>query len=223
MRYMGRHVSPRAKGRGARRFRRALPLALALLMAMAAVAWADHTVSLQFALSSDATKTAITSVTEGNDVDVIFQTNRSMGNAKLFQCFLRDADGNTLSEPGPVVACGIQNAEDPALPSGRWVELATAAGTASTTHVFDTSGLAGYVVGFLVQHSPLNHDEGVALVTANLTISQQPADGDGHPGCQGIENAYERVTGNNGASQSKGKGAEALERVAQRLGCDLSG
>ena len=41
MGWTGKHVAPRQKGKGLRRFGRAIPLALAFVLAMGAVAFAD--------------------------------------------------------------------------------------------------------------------------------------------------------------------------------------
>jgi hypothetical protein len=172
-----------------------------------------HTVTLNFNPASP--------VAEGTLVDVNFQTNRTQGNAKLFVCHLRSAQGATLPEYGAVSVCGIQNAEEPANVDGIWVALGTANETYLTTHVFNTAGLGGFTIGFLVQHPPLNETEGTALVTGDLVVNPT-GNGDGHPGCNGVENAYEKVTGNNGATKGQGKGAEALQKVAQKLGCDLT-
>jgi hypothetical protein len=204
---------------------RSLVVAVAAMALMAGPVLADHTVTLKFALTSDVDKTAITSVTEGNNVDVIFQTNRSSGNAKLFQCLVWTLADGFGTEPMAVSVCGqpenLENA--PAVDAtAAWKEIKTADGTNATTHQISTTGLGGKTLGFAAQHPPLNHEEpSNALVFADLVVNPVGGNGDGHPGCKGVENAYDQVTTNNGAAKGNGKAAAALQAVADKLGCDL--
>jgi hypothetical protein len=197
---------------------RSLILGVALLGLVAAPVAADHTVTLAFDPASP--------VVTGTVVDVNFQTNRSQGNAKLYQCFDRDpATGTIGTEPMPVAVCGMVedlNAAPLAAATGAWVETMTADATNLTTYVFDTDGFIG-TAGFAVQHPPLNHETGEQTF-ANLVVN--PAGngngGDRHPGCNGIENALERVTTNNGAAKGNGKAAEVLAVLADKFNCDVA-
>jgi hypothetical protein len=221
MRYSGKHVAPRPKGR-ASRFARAVPLAMAMVLVMGTVASADHTVSLAFDPGSP--------VVSGTEVDVKFNTDRREGNAALYQCRIRDSDTGVIgTTPMGVDVCGMPsdlNNAPAAEATGAWVfiknadrDTATPSNPVETTHKFDTTGFVG-TAGWAVQHPPLNHEAtSNALTFADLVVN--PAGGDGHPGCSGIEKAYEQVTSNNGAAKGNGKAAAALEQVALKLGCDL--
>jgi hypothetical protein len=193
---------------------RSLVVAVAAMALMAGPVVADHTVTLSFDPASP--------VVTGTEVDVNFQTNRTQGNAKLYQCFDRDPATNTTGiEPMPVAVCGmVDNLEDPPLAAatGAWVETMTANGTSLTTYVFDTDGFIG-TAGFAVQHPPLEgHPNSKAF--ADLVVNPA-SNGDREAGCNGIEVALERVTTNNGAAKGNGKAAEVLTALADKFNCDV--
>lgn len=64
----------------------------------------------------------------------------------------------------------------------------------------------------------------VAPLANTLQAGGAEPDGteDGRGKCHGIQNAYWHVTGNRGAVQGHGRGAEALARVAAERGCELA-
>jgi hypothetical protein len=164
---------------------------------------------------------------------VIFNTNRREGNAALYQCLVRDpGTGAVGTEPVAVEVCGeVANLNDAptAEVEGAWVFIKNAdrdnespSNPVETTHQISTTGLGGKLLGFAVQHTPLNHAEGTPTVFADLTVNAVPSGNGDHPGCKGVENAYDQVTTNNGAAKGNGKGKAALEKVAEKLGCDIA-
>lgn len=211
----GKHVASRPHGRKTRTFGRAVPLALALVMVMAGVALADHAMTLSFDPSSP--------VTAGADVTVKGERNDgetqqgSLGNRlEIWQCFL---PGDI---PAPWEVCEQENPDTDVI-DGAWVRQAfvdTSETVTEVTYVFETEGLGGTTAGFKAEWNPAQsggHPDSIDF--GNLVINV-PSSGASHPGCNGIENAYEQVTTNNGASQ--GKGAQSLEKVAEKLGCSLA-
>jgi hypothetical protein len=201
-----------------KRFTRAFAVTLAAMMIMALAVAANHTAILSFSANP---------VTEGTSVTVTFGSSGATGsgiegNAKLFVCQLTDANASVLpGEYGPTATCGTGDPEAaPVANAGAWVQLAQVAGGTTTTYNFATTGLGGYTIGFMTNDPPVNSGHLASRITLDLVVNSPAPTGDSHPGCNGVENAYSQVTTNNGAG--KGKAAEALEKVAQKLGCDLA-
>jgi hypothetical protein len=68
--------------------------------------------------------------------------------------------------------------------------------------------------------------QGASPATPNLVMESNanPAANheDGHPGCNGIANAFAHVSANQQRNGNEGRALEALLRVADMLGCDLA-
>jgi hypothetical protein len=199
--------------RGVRRgaVMRGVTLGIVLSVAGAGLALASsHDIELGFSVSG----TPVTSVVAGTTVDV---TGTKSDDQDTFGNWLQIHQCKVEGIPSPWQACVGSEAE------GVWGEplaQAAAATNDSVTYAFDTTGLGGITAGFRAQWVPPGSHSG-AIDYGNLTITL-PSNGSSHPGCQGIENAYEKVTGNNGSTKGNGKGAQALAAVAEKLGCDIS-
>jgi hypothetical protein len=100
--------------------------------------------------------------------------------------------------------------------------LAPAGSVTQLPHQFDTSTTEVVAVGFRARYSPQdgsdNHPNATATADLNITYSQTEP-GETHPGCKGVENAYEQVTTK---GNGKANAANALSKVAEKLGCDIS-
>lgn len=201
----GKHVAPRPEGRRTRTFGRAVPLALVMVMVMAGVALADHSSELSF------------STNPANSGDVVTVTATAVGshdspppngNIRLDVCRTLNED-NTWGVYRPAADCvsGVDGAT--------WQENIASkqtTGNDSLDHLFDTSTTEQPAVGFRSRYTP---DQGHGTTDIDDLIIQY---GSAHAGCQGIENAYEQVTTKGGG---KGNSANALEKVADKLGCSL--
>jgi hypothetical protein len=210
------------------------PMVALLLTVMTGVALASHTVTFEISPNP---------VVAGNDVTVEVTTtgHGGMNPFQLHICSLTtnvgtDEDPNWQPSGGGTAAADCLT-NDPAL--AMWQELVNR-GQRTTEHcatdpdscviaiLFDTTPYIGfpdpYSVGFRGQHPPGGGHEGTQVHVGDLVINQPAAgSGDRHTGCNGLENAYSRVTGNNEAGKGQGKGAQVLQALAEDKGCDLGG
>jgi hypothetical protein len=211
-----------------KRFTRASAVALAAMMVMALAVAASHSTWVSFgsnATLADAS-TNLYTTTEGETVTVIANSSEADNAPKLQLHVCQAATAGVPVTPATYVsyqtcAAAIAAADGSAV----WVlmkEQADNTTVASISESFNTTGLAGQTAGFRSWREPgpnVHHPDAQGF--ANLFINPLPSGGGGeHPGCKGVENAYSQVSTNNGSA--KGKGGEALEKVAAKLGCDLA-
>jgi hypothetical protein len=217
-----------------RKRRGSVAIAFVLAFAMlAGPASADHNVSFTSAVGGTpltsapggtATLPATANVSAGSIVDFVATSAAGGNHVQIHQCLTRDrvAGGNavvTPDQPLPVAACEVNN-PDFGNPDGVWVLRDQENPPGPAEYAWNTTNFVGSVAGFRAQRAPVQgHADGHRYIQLTVVVG---GGGDGHPGCRGIQNAYSKVTSNNGASKGKGKGAEALEDVAGKLGCDLS-
>jgi hypothetical protein len=203
---------------------RSLVVAVAAMALMAGPVLATHVTWVAF--DENAADPAVAyQVNEGVVVEVSANSDPENTAPKLtlWVCHVAVENAPVAGQYAPYAACNVEN-DDTAV----W-DLLEEQGDANEgaidylPHDFDTAGLGGQTIGFMSWREPgPNSQHPDAKGFGNLQVNVVGNGGDGHPGCKGIENAYEQVTTNHGSTVSKGKGAEALEKVAAKLGCDLS-
>jgi hypothetical protein len=199
-----------------KRFTRAFAVTLAAMMIMAVAVAANHSTWVSFDPASP--------VLEGTVVTASANSDPSDTAPKLQLWVCRVADESVPTTPAAYASFETCNSTSDG--SVVWVLLieqgaASAGAIDKLDYEFNTTGLGGQTVGFKSHRDPgPNSSHPDASGFANLVINAQPTGGAEHPGCKGVENAYSKVSTNNGSS--KGKGGEALEKVAAKLGCDLA-
>jgi hypothetical protein len=199
-----------------KRLSRAVAVVVAAMMVMALAVAASHSTWVSFDPASP--------VLEGTVVTASANSDPADTAPKLELWVCRVADESVPTVPAAYASFETCNTANDG--SVVWVLLAEQ-GAASAGAIdkldatFNTSGLGGQTTGFKSHRDPgPNSSHPSASGFANLVINAQPTNGAEHPGCKGVENAYSKVSTNNGSS--KGKGGEALEKVAAKLGCDLA-
>ena len=185
------------------------------LMLVGSAAMAEHSTWVSFDPGA--------TVTEGTEVTVSANSSEADNAPKLQLHVCRVAEEGTPISPATYAPYATCNAAT----DGTAVWYLVKEQDANTTvdkidENFDTTGLGGQTVGFRSWREPgPNNNHPDAMGFADLVVNTQSSGGGGeHPGCKGVENAYAQVSTNNGSS--KGKGGEALEKVAAKLGCELS-
>jgi hypothetical protein len=168
-------------------------LVVSLLLVVVMVASAAHGHHRNPLLTLSATE-----VTVGTEV-TLTATQTETGDIHIEQCL----DGGI---PVPWEACGFEGnpgraAVPPDSPTAAWVELAGELNTAEFNYTPDVAGAHGF-------RARVAHDADEANLTVNPVTEDQR-----HNGCNGIENARERVSNN-------GKAKEKLDEIANRFNCD---
>jgi hypothetical protein len=194
-----------------KRFTRAVVVTMVAMFTLAAFVSADHSSSLSFSKNPANTGDVVTVTATAIGMH---NTPPANGAIRLDICQVKNED-STWGVYAAAADCQLEVGD------AEWRDLsnATVPANSFTSSQFDTATTTLPAVGFRSRYTPdQGHDDTVAV--ADLTILY-PSTGNGHPGCNGIENAYDQVTTNNGAVQGKGNSAKALAKVAEKLGCEL--
>jgi hypothetical protein len=188
----------------------AFVLAFAML---AGTAFASHSTWVTFDPGSE--------VTEGTTVTVAANSDPADTAPKLQLWVCRTAsDGVVIPDPVGYADVDACQADDG---SAVWVLLveqgdASEGAVNKITYDFATAGLGGVTVGFMSHRDPgpnVQHPDASGFDDLEILVAGN-GDGD-HPGCQGIQMAYSKISSNNGSA--KGKGGESLKEVNEKLGC----
>jgi hypothetical protein len=174
-----------------KKVRAILVVSLLLVVVMAASAAHGHHRDPALTLSA-------TEVTVGTEV-TLTATHSAAGDIQIEQCL----DGGI---PVPWEACGFEGnpgraAVPPDSPTAAWVELADGSSPLVINYTPAVAGAHGF-------RALSAHDADEANLTVNPVTEDQR-----HNGCNGIENARERVSNN-------GKAKEKLDEIANKFNCD---
>jgi hypothetical protein len=176
-----------------KKVRAILVVSLLLVVVMAASAAHGHHRDPELTLSA-------TEVTVGTEV-TLTATHSATGDIQIEQCL----DGGA---PVPWEACGFEGsgqqgraAVTPESDTAAWVEVAAGLSPLEFNYTPVVAGAHGF-------RARSAHDADEANLTVNPGTEDQR-----HNGCNGIENARERVSNN-------GKAKEKLDEIANRFNCD---